>query len=144
MSLGMTVKVSLQRYSITPRHGDVKWEHLLIRSPPWVHISCCCRCTSTNECYLHAHSPSKFIILDRRRNKFEKMLKFSFLMPTLSLLVNLSQGKNLPPREVDPICIGLHCGLQSAACFADSECRQVNSFCCYLFYRKRFLMIVFF
>jgi hypothetical protein len=53
--------------------------------------------------------------------------KFALTFSFVFALLHLSNGNALSPKEVDIVCITLHCGLQSTACFLDANCKKVIS-----------------
>ena len=55
----------------------------------------------------------------------KNILFFSFVW----VLLQVCNGNKLSPREVDLVCVTLKCGLQSTACFLDSNCKKVI-YCC--------------
>jgi hypothetical protein len=54
------------------------------------------------------------------------MLKLHFFIVFIAILA-IGQGKKnqLSNKDVDGLCVALHCGLQSAACFTDGNCGKV-------------------
>ena len=62
------------------------------------------------------------------RNTMANFATGAFLLLALAAF-GCEAGNSRPGfKDVDQLCIVLHCGLQSAACFADSACRQVAFF----------------